>query len=56
MEEFLTAFFDVFFYPVNPEFLSLEENPVMLLLCMVLIGIGLVGIVRRFLHGIFGIR
>lgn len=56
MDDFLTAFFDVFFYPVNPEFLSFEDNPVMLLLCMVLIGVGIVGIVRRFLYGVFGVH
>jgi len=54
MDDFLSAFFDVFLYPVNPEFLSFEDNPVMLLLCMVLIGMGITGIVRRFFFAVVG--
>lgn len=47
MEQFLTCFFDILFYPVNPEYLVFEENPLMLICCMTLIGIGIVDFVRR---------
>lgn len=56
MDEFLTAFFDVFFYPLASVETSFEDNPVMLIFCMVLIGMGVVGMVRRFLHAAVGVH
>lgn len=54
MGEFLNAFADVFFYPVNPEyFSSFDENPVMTVLCVVLLGIGISGITRKLFEVLF---
>ena len=53
MEELLTSFFDVFLFPVNPEYLDFENNPVMLLLCMILIGMGVFGLFMRVFYAFF---
>lgn len=53
MTDFLAAFFDVVLFPVDPVNLDFENNPVMILLTMCVIGIGVVGLFRRLVYGWF---
>jgi len=55
MEQLLTSFFDVFLYPVNPEFLDFENNPIMIFLSMILLGIGIYHIFTRLYYGAFNL-
>lgn len=46
MIEFLDAFSDVFLWPVDPQNLNLENNPVMIVLSTILVAMGIVRILR----------
>jgi len=52
MLDLLNAFADIFFYPVNPEYLDFENNPIMIFLSAILLGMGLFGILIKFLRGL----
>ena len=56
MNDFIAAFFDVLLFPMDPVNLDIENNPIMLILLMVVIGIGVVGIYKRLIYGWFGNR
>lgn len=45
--EFLDLFIDVFFYPLDPLNLVLEDNPLVLICLVVLIGMSIIGLFRR---------
>lgn len=53
MLELLNAFADIFFYPVNPEYLDFENNPIMLFLTAILLGMGISGILIKLLRGLY---
>ena len=53
MLELLNAFADVFFYPVNPEYLDFENNPIMIFLSAILLGMGISGILIKLLRGLY---
>ena len=52
MLDFLQAFVDVFLYPIDPQNLNFENNPVMIALSAILIGVGLVRVFRDLYRGI----
>lgn len=56
MTDFLSAFFDVVLFPMDPVNLDFENNPVMIILVMCVIGMGVVGLFRRMIYGWFGSR
>lgn len=56
MSEFLSAFFDVVMFPVDPVNLNFEDNPIMIILSMIIIGMGVVNLFRRCVFGLFNIR
>lgn len=56
MSDFIFAFFDVVMFPVDPVNLNFEDNPVMIILSMVIIGMGVVDLFRRCFFGLFNIR
>lgn len=41
MIEILDLFMDVFFFPVDPAYLDYENNPVMICLTAILVGMGI---------------
>lgn len=53
MLDLLNAFADVFFYPVNPEYLDFENNPIMIFLSAILLGMGISGILMKLLRGLY---
>lgn len=53
MLELLNAFADIFFYPVNPEYLDFENNPIMIFLSAILLGMGISGILIKLLRGLY---
>ena len=53
MLELLNAFADSFFYPVNPEYLDFENNPIMIFLSAILLGMGISGILIKLLRGLY---
>lgn len=55
MEQLVSSFFAVFFFPVNPEFLNFENNPIMVFLSMNLLGIGIYHIFTRLYYGAFNL-
>lgn len=46
MIEFLDAFSDVFLWPVDPQNLNFENNPVMIVLSTILVTMGIVRVLR----------
>lgn len=44
--EFLDLFIDVFFFPLDPVNLSLEDNPLVLSCLVILIGMSVFGVLR----------
>lgn len=56
MNDFLSAFFDVIWFPVDPANLDFESNPIMIILVMCVIGMGVVGLFKRLVYGWFGGR
>ena len=55
MMEFLNLFMDCFLCPMSPDYASLEDNPFMVAMLAVLLGMGLVSMLRRLLE-IWSIR
>lgn len=53
MLELLNAFADIFFYPVNPEYLDFENNPIMICLTAILLGMGISGMLIKLLRGLY---
>ena len=53
MIEFLELFGEIFLYPLNPEYLDLSNNPLYAVMIAVLLGCGLVYLVRRLFRCIF---
>lgn len=49
MIDFLNLFFDVFLYPIDPANLDFENNVIMIILSLCLIGIGFSRLLRRVL-------
>ena len=49
MIDFLDLFFDIFFFPIDPANLDFENNVVMIILSLCLIGIGFSRLLRRVL-------
>lgn len=56
MTDFLTAFFDVLLYPVNPAYLNFADDPIMVVLVMCILGIGIVQLFRKVVYGWFSSR
>lgn len=53
--EFLDLLFDIFFYPLDPANLILEENPLVLSCLAVLVGMSVFGVFRRCYAALFGL-
>ena len=49
MIDFLNLFFDVFLFPIDPANLDFENNVIMIILSLCLIGIGFSRLLRRVL-------
>lgn len=47
MIEFLELFGEIFLYPLDPQYIDLENNPLYAVMICVLIGSGLVYLLRR---------
>lgn len=56
MSDFVTAFFDVLLFPMDPVNVDIENNPIMIILLMIIIGMGIVGLFKRLVYGWFGNR
>ena len=55
MSDFLSAFFDVVWFPVDPVNLDFENNPVMIVLVMAVIGMGVVKLFKGVFYGLFNL-
>lgn len=53
MIEFLQLFSDVFLYPLDPQYLDLENNPLYAVMICVLLGCGLAYLLRRLICACF---
>ena len=52
MIDLLQSFADVFFWPIDPANLNFENNPVMICLSAILLGIGLARVVFQVYRGL----
>lgn len=48
--EFLNLFMDCFFSPLSPDYADLEQNPLMMGMLAILLGIGLVDLMKGLLN------